>query len=291
MKNLVFSFIIPAHNEEDVIVDCLDSIKNQKVKKKYEIIVVNDGSKDNTEKIAKNRGVIMINFKEGHSAAFARNRGSEKAKGKYLIFLDADQTLEKDFMKKLNKLAGEKDFDSAAIRILSKEPETLFQRGWHAYRKYNKCAAMIIRKKIFDEIKFREDLFYVEDDILFEEIKKKGYKLEEPGILVYHIDPKTFDDYLRQRKWQGRGLVMKIFRLKKYWAIRYFVPCLILPLMFVSVYLLPIYLFLFWIFFSIKSKEPLNSLLWTTTDFFGRYISLFWFLVYSVAALIKGEII
>ena len=296
MKNLVFSFIIPAHNEEEVIADCLDSIKNQKVKKNYEIIVVNDGSSDKTKEIIENlmktnKKIKLINNKNGTSAAYARNRGSEKAEGKYLIFLDSDQTLEKDFMKKLNKLAEEKDFDSAAIRILSTKPETIFQRGWHAYRKYNKCAAMIIRKKIFDKIKFREDLFYVEDDVLFEEVKKKGCELEESGVLVYHIDPKTFKDYLRQRKWQGRGLAMKIFRLKKYWAVRHFVPCLILPLMFISVYLLPIYLFLFWIFFSIKSGEPFNSFWWTITDFFGRYISLFWFLVYSVAALIKGKII
>jgi len=211
MKNLVFSFIIPAHNEGDVIGDCLNSINVQKEKNKnYEIIVVNDGSTDKTSEIAKKNGARVIDFKEGHSAAFARNRGSEKAIGKYLIFLDADQVLEKNFMKKLNNLS-QKDFDSAAIRILSRKPHTIFQRGWHAYRKYNRCAAMIVKKKIFDEIKFREDLFYVEDDVLFEEVKKRGYKLEEPGALVYHIDPKTFKDYLRQRKWQGRGLIMKIF--------------------------------------------------------------------------------
>ena len=50
MKNLIFSFIIPAHNEEDVIKDCIESIEKQP-EKNYEIVVTNDGSTDKTRKI------------------------------------------------------------------------------------------------------------------------------------------------------------------------------------------------------------------------------------------------
>jgi len=291
MKNLIFSFVVPAHNEENVIGPCIDSIKKQKNKEDYEIIVVNDGSTDKTGEIAKKMGARVIDFKTGHSAAFARNRGAEKANGKFLIFLDADQTLEKNFLEKLFSTAEKKDFNGGAFRILSTKPETIFQRGWHAYRKYNLCAAMIIKKKIFEKIKYREDLFYVEDDVLFEDFRRLGYDIKETGALVYHIDPKTFKDYLRQRKWQGRGLVMKIFKLKKYFAFRYFIPCIFLPLALVRVYIPAIYLLTFWIFFSIKSSEILNSFWWTITDFIGRFISLYFFLVYALAARIKGKFI
>ena len=189
-KNLVFSFIIPAHNEEKVIGDCLNSINVQKkISENYEIIVVNDGSTDKTSEIARKRGVIVIDFEKGHSAAFARNKGSERATGKYLIFLDADQVIEKNFMEKLNKLA-KKDFSTAAIRILSRPPKTIFQKGWHAYREYNRCAAMIIKRKVFNEIKFREDLFYVEDDVDFTSMTgkeiialKKELAKKSPGLL------------------------------------------------------------------------------------------------------------
>ena len=236
-------------------------------------------------------GAVVIDFKKGHSAAFARNRGAEKAGGEYLIFLDADQTLEKKFLKKLFLVIKKKDFDGGAFRILSTKPETIFQKGWHAYRKYNPCAAMIIRKKNFEKIKYREDLFYVEDDVLFEDFRKLGYEVKESGALAYHIDPKTFKDYFRQRKWQGRGLVMKIFKLKKYFAFRYLVPCLFLPLTLINIYIPLIYLFLFWFFFSIKSGEIINSFWWTITDFIGRFISLFWFVVYALASGIKGRVI
>ncbi|MEK6875337.1 MAG: glycosyltransferase [Nanoarchaeota archaeon] len=292
MKNLVFSFIIPAHNEEKVIGSSLESIKKQESKKNYEIIVINDGSKDKTLEIVKKyKDVRLINFKDGHSAAFARNRGAEKAKGEYLIFLDADQILENGFLDKLNMVVGERKFNVAAFRIHSASPKSIFQRGWHAYRKYNKCAAIIIKRKLFNEIKYREDLFYVEDDVLFEEAIKRGNKLEETGAFVYHIDPKTLKDYWRQRKWQGRGLVMKIFLLKKYWAFRHFIPCLIIPLTIITPYIIIAYLAGGFIFFTMKTKEPINSLLWILTDFAGRYISLFYFLVYSLAAGIKGKII
>lgn len=292
MKNLDFSFIIPAHNEEKVIGECINSIKKQPFQNKIEIIVINDGSTDKTKNILKQiKRIKIINFEKGHSASFARNRGAEKAKGNYLIFLDADQTLEENFMSKLVKFKEKTNFYCAAMRIVAKESKTIFQKGWHVYRKYNRCAAMIIKKELFDKIKFREDLFYVEDDVLFEEVKKRGYKIEEPGVLVYHIDPKSLNDYYRQRKWQGRGLVLKVFKLKKYLAIRYFIPCIILPLSLINLSLLPIYLLLIWIFFSFKSREIINSFWWVVTDFIGRFISLFWFLVYSIASIIKGKII
>jgi len=294
MKNLIFSFVIPAHNEEKDIGNCIDSIKSQpdKYKKRYEIIIVNDGSTDKTKEIVKSyKNVKLIDFKEGHSAAFARNRGSEKARGKYLLFLDADQILEKNFLKKLFSLAKKKDFDGGFFRILSTKPESIFQRGWHAYRKYNMCAAMIMKKEIFNTVKCNENLFYVEDDVLFEDFRKKGYQIEESKAIVYHIDPKSFKDYFKQRKWQGRGLVMKIFKLKKYWAFRYFIPCLTIPLMLLNIYIPLIYLVLFWIFFSIKSGEIINSFWWTITDFAGRFISLYYFIIYSLTAGIKGKFI
>ncbi len=294
-KKLIFSFIIPAHNEEDVIENCIKSILSQS-EKNWEIIVVNDGSIDNTQNVIQdivnqNKKVKLISNTRGTSAAYARNRGAERAKGDYLIFLDADQILEKDFLIKLLDLFQSNKFEIGAIRILSKKPKSIFQRGWHSYRQYNKCATPIVKKTLFDKIKYNEDLFYVEDDVLFEDARKLGHRIIETDAWVYHIDPKTFKDNWRQRKWQGRGMVMKIFRLKKYWAIRHFLPCLILPLMFFWIYILPIYLLVIWIFFSIKSKEVMNSFFWIVADFIGRFISLFYFLVYSLAAIIKGEII
>jgi cellulose synthase/poly-beta-1,6-N-acetylglucosamine synthase-like glycosyltransferase len=114
------SIIVPAHNEEQYIGKCLSSLLNQTYKD-YEIIVVNDGSTDRTEAIVKelqkkSKKIKLISFKEGHSAAFARNRGAEKAKGGILVFIDADQFVKKDF---LNRIA--KNFENKKIDAHSQE--------------------------------------------------------------------------------------------------------------------------------------------------------------------------
>ncbi|MEM3399961.1 MAG: glycosyltransferase family A protein, partial [Candidatus Micrarchaeia archaeon] len=103
------SIVIPAHNEERTIEGCVRSCLSQKIKP-HEIIVVNDGSTDRTreivEEIAKEHPEVKIlNFERGHSAAFARNRGAEKATGDVLVFIDADVTLlDEDFVEKVARV-------------------------------------------------------------------------------------------------------------------------------------------------------------------------------------------
>lgn len=96
-----FSVIIPVYNVEKYIKKCLDSVVNQTFKD-YEIIVVNDGTKDHSMDIVKNYNVKIINQKnQGQSAA--RNAGVKKAKGDYIIFLDSDDYWKKDLLKEINK--------------------------------------------------------------------------------------------------------------------------------------------------------------------------------------------
>ena len=88
------SIIVPVYNVENYIKKCLDSIFDQTYKD-YEVIVVNDGTKDNSMNIVNNYKVKIVTQKnQGLSAA--RNHGVEKAKGEYLIFLDSDDYLDKD---------------------------------------------------------------------------------------------------------------------------------------------------------------------------------------------------
>lgn len=96
-----FSIIIPVYNVEKYIEKCLDSIFNQTLKD-FEVIVVNDGTKDKSIELIKNYDIKIINQKnQGLSAA--RNRGVKEATGEYLLFLDSDDYLEKDTLKELNK--------------------------------------------------------------------------------------------------------------------------------------------------------------------------------------------
>jgi len=83
------SVVIPAHNEEEYLLSCLESIKNQDYAGEYEVIVVDNASTDNTAQIARDWGARVVH--EGKpSPACARQKGAEVATAKIIAFIDAD---------------------------------------------------------------------------------------------------------------------------------------------------------------------------------------------------------
>ena len=104
-KTLKVSVIVPAYNSENTIQDCLSTLFNQTVAKQiYEIIVIDDGSSDDTGSILKklitpdNFTYIQHSFNKGLAAA--RNTGIKKSSGTILIFLDSDMEVENNFIEK-----------------------------------------------------------------------------------------------------------------------------------------------------------------------------------------------
>ncbi len=93
---MLVSVIIPVYNSENTIYRCIESvvISLERVTKDYEIICVDDGSKDNSlqllNDIAENNPKIIIVHQENAGAATARNKGLEQAKGEYIAFNDSD---------------------------------------------------------------------------------------------------------------------------------------------------------------------------------------------------------
>jgi glycosyltransferase involved in cell wall biosynthesis len=95
------SIIIPTFEHGDTIEVCLLSLFNQTFKD-YEIIVVNDGSTDNTQKILeKYKDKIKIITQENKGAPAARNRGFRESSGEFIIFCDADVTARPDMLQKM----------------------------------------------------------------------------------------------------------------------------------------------------------------------------------------------
>ena len=94
-----FSIVIPVYNVEKYIKKCLDSVANQSFKD-YEVIVVNDGTKDNSMDIVKEYDFKVVNQKN-MGLSEARNTGVKSSTGEYIIFLDSDDYIEKDLLKDL----------------------------------------------------------------------------------------------------------------------------------------------------------------------------------------------
>jgi len=99
-NNILYSVIIPAYNEEKFLPDCLTALKNamHTIEKKGEIIVTDNNSTDKTSELAKRFGARVVFEKKNHISR-ARNRGAENAKGKFLVFLDADTIISPGLLK------------------------------------------------------------------------------------------------------------------------------------------------------------------------------------------------
>lgn len=101
------TIIIPAHNEEEGIADVINGIKQ--LKEGYEIIVVDDGSADNTYKLASETGIKVIRhpYNKGYGAAL--KTGIRNAEGDVVLFMDADGQHKPSDIKKLMQHIGEYD--------------------------------------------------------------------------------------------------------------------------------------------------------------------------------------
>lgn len=91
-----FSIILPVYNAEHFLRDCLNSIENQSFKD-WELIIINDGSTDNSCSIIKSfltldSKIILID-QDNKGVSYSRNQGLNRVKGSYIIFVDADDIL------------------------------------------------------------------------------------------------------------------------------------------------------------------------------------------------------
>lgn len=113
------SIIIPAYQAEDVLEDAVSAALAQE-HRPTEIVVVNDGSTDGTDRVARSFGErIRYLEQENRGVSSARNRGLEVAGGEYVCFLDADDWISADHLR-LN------------VAKLEEHPEAVLSHGWTA---------------------------------------------------------------------------------------------------------------------------------------------------------------
>ena len=101
MNNIKFSVIIPVYQKGPFLKKCIESVLKQSFKD-YEIILVDDGSTDNSSEICKNYSLknenVFYYYKKNSGVSATRNFGINNAKNNYIAFIDADDFWEKDFL-------------------------------------------------------------------------------------------------------------------------------------------------------------------------------------------------
>ena len=120
MKSPVASVIIPVYNTGSYIADCLDSITRQSFAD-FEIQIIDDGSTDNTVEIVrdyirKDPRIVLTQVKNG-GVSRARNIGLERARGKYILFVDSDDIVSPDYIEVLVSTMEQTGCDCSACGI------------------------------------------------------------------------------------------------------------------------------------------------------------------------------
>lgn len=214
----MLSVIIPTYNEKDVLEDCIESLGGQTYKD-FEIIVVDDGSTDNTREILSNLKFTIHNFhffEQTHKGTgAARNTGAKHAKGKILVFVDADMIFDKDFLTKLvdpiingniNGTWSREEYVSNWDNVWARCWN--INEGWEERRRHPKNypdtqpVFRAILKSEFEKAGGFTPGGYMDDWSLSE---KLGYEaVNAPGAVFYHANPSSLTEVFGHAKWVAK---------------------------------------------------------------------------------------
>lgn len=173
MSKIEVSVIVPVYNVEEYLDRCLKSLINQEFDN-YEVIVVNDGSPDNSQTIideyVKNYPDKIISFeKENGGVSSARNYGLKKAKGKYVAFVDSDDYVSKNYLKILYDKAINNDSDIVICDMYKTFPNRKeIMRGKDNAISDNKKDQILSIPACWNKL-YKKSLF-IDNDIYFPEI-------------------------------------------------------------------------------------------------------------------------
>ena len=197
------SIIVPFYNVENYIEKCLQSLVNQTLED-IEIILVNDGSQDGTEEIAKRfvekyPNKIMYLEKENGGLSDARNYAIPYAKGEYIAFLDSDDYVEANMYEEMYNKAKEENLDYVECDFLWEYPDkSLESKG----TQYSNKKEIFIHTRVVAWNKLIKREIVQENHLRF----PKGYRYEDveffykllPLIHNYGIVQKPFIHYVQR---------------------------------------------------------------------------------------------
>lgn len=210
------SIIVPVYNAEKTIRKCIESILNQSYNN-FELIVINDGSVDDSEKIIKSyedSRIVYIN-NTNHGVSYSRNCGIKKATGDYVTFVDSDDYLEKECLEKISEILindvdvvrynfnvdGEKSFNNNIYDLRDRKIDINDETLKVLYKHFltfeepipNLVMLLFIKKDIIKKISFNEKLYMMEDVAFYLDLfaNIKNIFFSDLKLYNYYVNPSS----------------------------------------------------------------------------------------------------
>lgn len=223
MEKALVSIVVPVYNSEKFILDTINTVEKQSYKN-WELIFVDDCSKDNSTKIIKeriknNNKIKLIELKKNSGAATARNVGIDESKGSYIAFLDSDDLWKKEKLE--NQLAFIKE-NGCAFSFTGYEFADEYGLGNGKvvkvpfkmnYKKALKNTTIFTSTVMFDLEKISKD------QIKFENIKSEDtatwWKVLKSGYVAYGLN----ENLTYYRRTSGTLSSNKFEAIKRIWNL------------------------------------------------------------------------
>lgn len=232
-KKTFVSIILPVYNDENTVEVCLRTLIRQNYTDK-EIIVVDDGSTDNTptiiSKMAKQHpSLVRVVFIPHGGASKTRNVGLKHAVGEIISFSESDAIYSREYIENAVKflslnphmagacLTGAPWILKSTLVTSGIYVENRIQRKLLEEEKIEPFYAWVFRKKVLEEIGgFDENLYQAEDRDLFSRIKRRGYQIGlVTGVYWQHKRDQNLWEFLRRCYLGGKTRILFIMKHRK----------------------------------------------------------------------------
>lgn len=239
-KHIIVSVVITAYNAERFIDKAIESILSQSYND-YELILVENGSNDNTysviKRYCKNPKVRLLKLKSNLGPGGGRNAGADIAKGEILIFVDSDMTFDKDYIKNLVRpIFNGITYGTCHGVEYAANMNNKWARCWGRIRvsptEKEGIIFRAIRKDIFlEKGGFDPKYGYADDQTFF--IKYGMKSLAVPDSICYHRNAESLKEVYKHSRWIGASLLCHYKILKS--------PLLAIPfLIFFAIMIIPL---------------------------------------------------
>lgn len=223
MQELI-SVIVPIFNVEKYIGRCLESLIGQTYQN-IEVICIDDGSTDSSGVIAdeysKKDDRIKVYHQEYYGVSDARNKGLEKAKGEYIVFLDSDDEADKDYVLKLYNILKDNDLDISQCSLIRvrdgkqvnrlevKEGVRIFdglQMQWKIFernRYFTMClCGKLFKRQLFEGLSFPVGRINEDESLIY----LLMYRSKRVGVI---------DDYLYYYHYNSQSITEKKYNIHR----------------------------------------------------------------------------